>query len=142
MAVGRSHDNIAELVGVDLPSFESKHRKALLDVKRDFLNYVKEVKKAGNKADDDIGDIGDTVFLKYNDAGFPIVVGYKAGSSIPKKRLEDLLRTYLRRHYCKFNISLFLRMLNIISRPCIWRGGRRGKESAIRAYSSRPVPIY
>ncbi len=90
---------MAELLGVDMPSFESLNRKALKDLKRDFSAYVKKVKAAAGLASDEMA--ADTVFLKYDEAGYPSIVGFKAGDVIPKKRLEELLRRYLRRHYCE-----------------------------------------
>ncbi len=96
-SVGR-HDNIAELCGVDMPSFETMHRNVLLDVKRDLTAYIKKVKIAANLANDDISD---TVFIKYDEDGYPIIAGFTAGKNIPKRECESLLRAYLRRHYCK-----------------------------------------
>ncbi|KJA24328.1 hypothetical protein HYPSUDRAFT_53717 [Hypholoma sublateritium FD-334 SS-4] len=84
------HENVAELLGVDMPSFKSLNRKALKDLKRDFSAYVKKVKAAAGLASDEMA--ADTVFLKYVEAGYPSIVGFKAGDVIPKKRLEELLR--------------------------------------------------
>ena len=96
------HENVAELVGVDLPSFESMHAKALLDIKRDFLQYMKTVKAAANLK---VLDVQAGVYLIYNDVGFPIIAGYKTGDVILKNRLEPLLCDYLRRHYCECTIN-------------------------------------
>lgn len=115
-----SHDNIAELLGVNLPSFEALHKKALQDVKRDIMAYVKKCKSAANMP---VDDVTDTVFLKYNEAGFPSVYGFKTGSTIPKKELEDLLRTYLRRHYCEYYWPSPFAAIVIFFRSCIrWQG--------------------
>ena len=87
-----------------MPSFETTHRKVLLDVKRDLTAYIKKVKIAVNLANDDLSD---TVFIKYDDKGYPIIAGFTAGKSIPKSECERLLRAYLRRHYCKvFSFSV------------------------------------
>lgn len=98
---------MAELLGVDMPSFESLNRKALKDLKRDFSAYVKKVKAAAGLASDEVAV--DTVFLKYDEAGYPSIVGFKAGDVIPKKRLEELLRRYLRRHYCEYRPRYILK---------------------------------
>ncbi|KJA15507.1 hypothetical protein HYPSUDRAFT_58748, partial [Hypholoma sublateritium FD-334 SS-4] len=65
------HENVAELLGVDMPSFESLNRKALKDLKRDFSAYVKKVKAAAGLASDEMA--ADTVFLKYDEAGYPSI---------------------------------------------------------------------
>ncbi len=85
-----------------MASFETMHRKVLLDVKRDLTTYIKKVKIAANLANDDVSD---TVFIKYDEEGYPIIAGFTAGKTIPKMQCESLLRGYLRRHYCK-SVSL------------------------------------
>ena len=86
-----------------MPSFETMHRKVLLDVKRDLTAYIKKVKIAANLANNDLSD---TVFIKYDKEGYPIIAGFTAGKNIPKIECEKLLRAYLRRHYCKV-VSLY-----------------------------------
>ena len=81
---------------MDMPSFETMHRKVLLDVKCDLTVYIKKVKVAANLANNDISD---HVFIKYDEAGYPIIAGFTTGKSISKLECEKLLRAYLRRHY-------------------------------------------
>lgn len=83
---------------MDLPSFEAMHKKMLTDVKREFGLYVKKVKAAANKAEEDPVDL---IFLRFDEDGFPILRGFKTGTNLPKKQLEDLWRAFLRRHYCE-----------------------------------------
>lgn len=87
-------------MGVDMPSFESSaFAKALLDVKRDLISYVRQVKDAASKPVDEI--VTDQVFLKYDDVGLPTLVSLKStATTLPKKEIEDLVRAYLSRHYC------------------------------------------
>ncbi len=95
------HDNIAELLDVDMPSFESSHRKVMKDVRRELHEYVTKARAAGQPG---AVDIGGRVFLQFDDAGYPIIQGFKHGNHVPKQELEDLLRAYLRRHYCKSSV--------------------------------------
>lgn len=92
----RRHDNIAELIGIEMPSFQATHGRVLKDVKRELLDYIKDVKKA---ADEPEAAIPNQVYLKYDELGFPILVGLNPDKVLPKQEIEDLVRAYLSRHY-------------------------------------------
>ncbi len=93
------HDNIAELLGVEMPSFESKYERQLLQLKLELKAYIQSVREAANLPADVPSD---KVFLKYDEAGFPVLIGFNPSKPLLKTEVEQLIREYLSRHYCKF----------------------------------------
>ena len=82
-----------------MPSFESKYEKLLLELKLNLKSYIQSVREAANMPADVPSD---KVFLKYDDSGFPILVGFNPTKPLPKTQVENLIREYLSRHYCMF----------------------------------------
>ena len=98
-----SHDNIAELMGVEMAGFERVYKEIVLEMKKKVIDYVKEVRQvAGHKGEDDFGaGINDTPCLKYDNQGYPILVGFDRQKPFSKSQVETLVRTFLASHYCE-----------------------------------------
>ncbi|PPQ87771.1 hypothetical protein CVT25_015013 [Psilocybe cyanescens] len=101
------HDQMAELMEVDAPLFESQYRPQVHQMKLYVMEYITQMKKILNPGPQPWapGGTGKNVRdlnLQFDHYGFPILppaLNTKSGDLPVKKELEDMVRKYLAKHY-------------------------------------------
>lgn len=92
------HDNIADLLGIRVASFEREHEDAMRDIKRELIRYVRKLKaRVSGVPMDSAADA--QPYIRFDAQGYPELVGMKATTKVPKRPLENLCREYLNAHY-------------------------------------------
>ena len=88
-------------MGVMANSFESANREAVMNMRRQLIDYVSnlyEALLAGNTAVKSIGNVR----IQYDEARWPCLVGFDEQNKFSKDELEVIIRAYLSKHYGQF----------------------------------------
>ncbi|PPQ93201.1 hypothetical protein CVT25_007858 [Psilocybe cyanescens] len=100
-------DQMAELIEVDAPLFESQYRPQVHQMKLYVMEYITKMKKilnpgptpwAPNGTGNDVKDLN----LQFDQHGFPILpqrLDTKSGNLPVKKELDEMIRKYFAKHY-------------------------------------------
>lgn len=110
------HDEVLDNMGLRGRQFIEKYENQVVEMKRSFLDFMKATRdragdtEAGAGADagvpgrdaDSEPVIADSATeIKITADGFPIIPSVVEHRNLSKKECENLLRAYLKQHYCK-----------------------------------------
>jgi len=90
------------MMNVNIRSFRDKFKDTVDNLKRNVLQYVKNLQEAAGERDIEEGEQDDSAQMKMAASGLPILPEPLAWCSRCKKDLEPLIRMYLKQHYSTY----------------------------------------
>lgn len=94
-------------MNVNVRSFRDKYKDTVDNLKRNVLQYVKQLQEAAGEREIEEVEQDEAAQIKMTAGGLPILPDQSAWRSRCKKDLEPLIRMYLKQHYSTYITELF-----------------------------------
>jgi hypothetical protein len=98
---------MAPNMNVNVRSFRDKYKDTVDNLKRNVLQYVKQLQEAAGEREIEEVEQDEAAQIKMTAGGLPILPDQSAWRSRCKKDLEPLIRMYLKQHYSTYITELF-----------------------------------
>jgi len=98
---------MAPMMKVNVRSFREKYKDTVDNLKRNILQYVKNLQEAAGEREIEEVEQGEAAHIKMTASGLPILPDPSAWRSKCKKDLEFLIRMYLKQHYSTYIGEIF-----------------------------------